>query len=65
MLQTATNYNTYGYCQYRLPCGYCEKLGRDCPKQWGGYAPTNINLATQTSDTTTTDVAEMVNKVED
>ena len=20
------------YCQYRLPCGYCEKLGRDCPK---------------------------------
>lgn len=20
-------------CSYRLPCGYCVKLERDCPKQ--------------------------------
>lgn len=26
-----SNFNV-AYCQYRLPCGYCEKLGRDCPK---------------------------------
>lgn len=24
--------NSYDFCPYRLPCGYCEKLGRDCPK---------------------------------
>lgn len=30
---TITNSNFYpADCQYRLPCGYCEKLGRDCPK---------------------------------
>lgn len=29
---TSTVYSSY--CPYRLPCGYCEKLGRDCPKQW-------------------------------
>lgn len=35
---TITNFNfNPAYCQYRLPCGYCEKLGRDCPK--GGYNP--------------------------
>lgn len=28
---TNSNFNPI-YCQYRLPCGYCEKLGRDCPK---------------------------------
>ena len=36
---TNSNFNA-AYCQYRLPCGYCEKLGRDCPKSttynpWG------------------------------
>lgn len=25
------NYNS-NYCLYRLPCGYCKELGRDCPK---------------------------------
>lgn len=40
MYKTALNTNSY--CQYCLPCGYCEKLGRDCPKQ--GY--TYINPAT-------------------
>lgn len=65
MLQTATNYNTYDYCQYRLPCGYCEKLGRDCPKQGYNYTPTITDSTTQASNTTTTGVAEMVNKVED
>lgn len=31
---TISNPNNFNaaYCQYRLPCGYCEKLGRDCPK---------------------------------
>lgn len=29
--QTTTSY-TWTYCQYHLPCGYCEKLMRDCPK---------------------------------
>ena len=28
---TNSNFNPI-YCLYRLPCGYCEKLGRDCPK---------------------------------
>ena len=28
---TNSNFNPI-YCQYRLPCGYCEKLGCDCPK---------------------------------
>ena len=28
---TNSNFNPI-YCKYRLPCGYCEKLGRDCPK---------------------------------
>lgn len=27
----ANNYNVYN-CPYRLPCGYCTKLYRDCPK---------------------------------
>lgn len=30
----------YQYCQYRLPCGYCEKLGRDCPKGYNPFEPT-------------------------
>ena len=30
------------YCQYRLPCGYCEKLGRDCPKS-NTYNPWDPN----------------------
>ncbi len=64
MLQTAINSNINGYCQYRLPCGYCEKLGRDCPKQGYNYTPTITNLATQASNTTTTGVVEMVNKAE-
>lgn len=29
---TTNNSFNAAYCQYRLPCGYCEKLGRDCPK---------------------------------
>ena len=27
-------------CQYRLPCGYCERLMRDCPKIPWTYEPT-------------------------
>lgn len=35
------NFNA-AYCQYRLPCGYCEKLGRDCPKSitYNYWSPT-------------------------
>lgn len=28
------------YCQYRLPCGLCEKLGYDCPRITH-FIPTN------------------------
>ena len=28
---TVPNFNPL-YCQYRLPCGYCERLKRECPK---------------------------------
>ena len=40
-----SNFNA-AYCQYRLPCGYCEKLGRDCPKSitynpWDNVVLTN------------------------
>ena len=33
------------YCQYRLPCGYCEKLGRDCPKSitYNPWDPNHYN----------------------
>lgn len=47
---TNPNFNV-AYCQYRLPCGYCEKLGRDCPKSatynpWGQ----TITLTNTSSD---------------
>lgn len=29
---TGTTYQFSNFCQYRLPCGYCERLMRDCPK---------------------------------
>lgn len=25
-----------GECAYRLPCGYCSMLGRQCPKLYSG-----------------------------
>lgn len=30
--QTTSTYTFTNFCQYRLPCGYCERLMRDCPK---------------------------------
>lgn len=35
--QTSDTYNNATvfnplYCQYRLPCGFCERLGRECLK---------------------------------
>lgn len=30
--QTTNTYTFTNFCQYRLPCGYCERLMRDCPK---------------------------------
>lgn len=34
--------NFWEFCQYRLPCGYCTKLDKDCPKQ--GNTVTIVNL---------------------
>ena len=28
---TGSNYYNCGACMYRLPCGYCKELGRQCP----------------------------------
>ena len=44
------NFNA-AYCQYRLPCGYCEKLGRECPKltTYNPWGPT-ITLTNTSSD---------------
>lgn len=44
------NFNA-AYCQYRLPCGYCEKLGRECPKSitYNPWGPT-ITLTNTSSD---------------
>lgn len=41
------NFNA-AYCQYRLPCGYCEKLGRDCPKST--YIPNVVLTNTSSND---------------
>lgn len=32
-LNSSTNLNSVGWCAYRLPCGICEKLKEQCPKQ--------------------------------
>lgn len=64
MLQTAINSNINGYCQYRLPCGYCERLGRDCPKQGYKYTPTITNGAERSTNVFTTGVVDVANKVE-
>lgn len=47
---TNSNFNPI-YCQYRLPCGYCEKLGRDCPKSttYNTLGPT-VALTNTSSD---------------
>lgn len=37
-------------CSYKLPCGYCVLLGRDCPKQ-NAYA---VNLASSSDSTSRT-----------
>ena len=42
MVQQSNNINnssstttTSFYCQFLLPCGWCTRLNRDCPKQYG------------------------------
>lgn len=42
---SSTDYlhNSWKFCQYRLPCGYCTKLDKDCPKQ-GNTSTTIVNL---------------------
>ncbi len=53
MYETAFNTNLNAYCQYRLPCGYCEKLGRDCPKQSYNYInPVTVTTTTQDAPAT-------------
>jgi hypothetical protein len=32
------------YCPHRLPCGYCQMLGRDCPKESYGNPITNPSI---------------------
>lgn len=43
--------NSYSYsnnfCQYRLPCGYCTMLNKDCPKQ---YTTITLNNTVPTSE---------------
>lgn len=47
---TNSNFNP-AYCQYRLPCGYCEKLGRDCPKSTSyNLRGSNVSLTNTSSD---------------
>ena len=48
---TNSNFNPI-YCQYRLPCGYCEKLGRDCPKSttYNPWSPTFTLTSTSSDD---------------
>lgn len=37
MIDQSTNtYINGGWCAYRLPCGICEKLERECLKKNGG-----------------------------
>lgn len=45
-----SNFNA-AYCQYRLPCGYCERLGRDCPKSttYNPWEPT-VTLTNTSND---------------
>ena len=47
---TNSNFNPI-YCHYRLPCGYCEKLGRDCPKSttYNPWEPT-VTLTNTSND---------------
>ena len=42
---TGSSYYNCGACMYRLPCGYCKELGRQCP-----YTP----ITTTTLPITTT-----------
>ncbi len=49
------------WCQYKVPCGYCEKLGRDYPKQVytyysGGPAVVSVGLDGTSPVTTYTTV---------
>ena len=40
-----SNYvNWGGYCQYRLPCGYCEKMMKECPRIYGKAPSLNDQL---------------------
>ena len=41
----ATNATTacYGYCQYRLPCGYCKEIKSMCPYAGSGTMTMQVN----------------------
>lgn len=42
-----TTTSCYGYCQYRLPCGYCKEMQSICP-----YGSGTIKITCGTSGTT-------------
>ena len=59
MSETATNSATtacYGYCQYRLPCGYCERMRAPC--FYGGFGINKITC--ETSGTTSINGRETI-----
>ena len=63
---TGTYAGYEGYCQYRLPCGYCKELGRQCPYSstttitWESK-PLNVNYCDNATDN---NYLHDINKVE-
>lgn len=49
----------YGYCQYRLPCGYCKEMQSVCP--YAGYG--GIKITCETSPTEVNAI-HVINKAE-
>lgn len=45
----STVYSYNASCQYRLPCGYCRLLEKQCPNSLGGYP--NVVYTTATNNT--------------
>lgn len=57
-----SQYQVCGYCQYRLPCGYCKELQRTCPYT----STTTITYSGSTLNNVTVDnnAAHIINKAE-
>lgn len=41
-------------CPYRLPCGYCQELGRDCPKMYNDFTFGTVQCSDDYKITNTT-----------